>query len=74
MDRGAWQATAHGVEENQTRLSMHTVVNIQWLSPGIKPVSPALQVDSLPLSHGGSPLVTLYQYNGFLCILTNCIL
>ena len=25
--------------------------------PGIKPVSPALQVDSLPLSHWGSPCV-----------------
>ena len=24
-------------------------------TPGIEPVSPALQVDSLPLSHGGSP-------------------
>ena len=31
MDRGAWQAIAHGVEESQTRLSMHTVINIQWL-------------------------------------------
>ena len=25
--------------------------------PGIKPVSPALQADSLPLSHWGSPYV-----------------
>ena len=25
------------------------------LDPGIKPASPALQVDSLPLSHQGSP-------------------
>ena len=25
--------------------------------PGIKPVSPALQADSLPLSHRGSPYV-----------------
>ena len=25
-------------------------------NPGIKPVSPALQVDSLPLSHQGSPM------------------
>ena len=24
MDRGAWQATVHGVEKNQTRLSTHT--------------------------------------------------
>ena len=25
-------------------------------NPGIEPVSPALQVDSLPLSHQGSPM------------------
>ena len=25
-------------------------------NPGIEPVSPALQVDSLPLSHQGSPI------------------
>ena len=24
MDRGAWQATVHGVAKNQTRLSTHT--------------------------------------------------
>ena len=32
-------------------------------NPGIEPVSPALQVDSLPLSHQGSPSywVTLTQ-------------
>ena len=24
MDRGAWQATVHGVAESQTRLSTHT--------------------------------------------------
>ena len=31
--------------------------------PGIKPVSPALQADSLPLSHLGSPY--LYYTTGF---------
>ena len=31
--------------------------------PGIKPASPALQVDSLPLSHQGSPSVTLSIIN-----------
>ena len=32
---------------------------------GIKPVSPALQVDSLPLNHKGSPeLLFLYLKNG----------
>ena len=24
MDRGAWQATVHGITKSQTRLSMHT--------------------------------------------------
>ena len=28
-------------------------------NPGIEPVSPALQVDSLPLSHQGSPTVNI---------------
>ena len=45
MDRGAWQATAHGVEENQTRLSMHTVVNIQWLR--LHTFTPGARVQSL---------------------------
>ena len=27
--------------------------------PGIKPMSPALQVDSLPLSHWGGPILNL---------------
>ena len=30
-------------------------------NPGIKPMSPALQVDSLPLSHQGSPLKALHE-------------
>ena len=29
MDRGAWQATVHGVAKSQTRQSMHTL-KIQW--------------------------------------------
>ena len=28
-------------------------------SPGVEPESPALQADSLPLNHQGSPLYTL---------------
>ena len=28
MDRGAWQATVHGVAKSQTRLSTHAVVKI----------------------------------------------
>ena len=30
------------------------------LNPGFEPTSPALQVDSLPLHHLGSPKVTIY--------------
>jgi len=35
--------------------------------PGIKPVSSALQVDSLPLSHQGSPIkhTQAYVYLGY---------
>ena len=42
MDREAWYATVHGVAKSQTQLSDFT------------PLSPALQVDSLPLRHWGS--------------------
>ena len=28
MDRGVWQATAHGVAKSRTRLSMHTGMHI----------------------------------------------
>ena len=36
--------------------------------PGIEPISPvtpALQLDSLPLNHWGSPLYILYFFHGF---------
>ena len=33
--------------------------------PGIKPSLPALQSDSLPLSHQGSPYIFLYIYISF---------
>ena len=33
--------------------------------PGIKPVSPALQADSLPLSHQGSPIWKIELSNKF---------
>ena len=38
--------------------------------PGIKPSSPALQVDSLPLSHWGSPsfIPSLWRCSWFLCL------
>ena len=31
MDRGAWQATVHGVAKSQTRLSMHATPHISSL-------------------------------------------
>ena len=31
-------------------------------NPGIEPVSPALQADSLPLSHLGSPNIHIIQF------------
>ena len=40
MNREAWPAVIHGVAKSWTRLS-----------EGIEPASPALQVDSLLLSH-----------------------
>ena len=33
--------------------------------PGIEPRSPALQADSLPLSHQGSPFIQLASFNQF---------
>ena len=42
--------------------------------PGIKPTSPALQADSLPLSHLGSPSVTIPPtYYGLADIARKCI-
>ena len=43
-------------------------------NPGIKPTSPALQADSLPLSHMGSPSVTIPPtYYGLADIARKCI-
>ena len=33
MDRGAWQATVHGVAKSQTRLSTHTLTRDNSLPP-----------------------------------------
>ena len=38
------------------RLGCHCLLQGNLLEPGIKPMSPALQADSLPLSHLESPL------------------
>ena len=32
MDRGAWWATVHGVAKNQTQLSTHTYILINYVS------------------------------------------
>ena len=32
------------------------------MSPGIEPMSPAWQVDSLPLSHLGNPFSYIFEY------------
>ena len=68
MDRGAWGATVHRVDRVRYNWSdlTHTYINIlEWVTfplpedlpdPGIKPTSPALQMDSLLLSHQGSPI------------------
>ena len=40
-------------QEYQSRLSFYSPGNLP--NPGIEPVSPAWQVNSLPLSHQGSP-------------------
>ena len=69
---------------HQARLSMGFLRQAHWTGlpfpspgdlpdPGIKPTSPALQTDSLPLSHQGSPnwessrvIVTAQHEKGFL--------
>ena len=47
-------------QEYWSRLPFPSLGNL--LDPGIKPRSPELQADSLPLSHLGSPLFTLAKY------------
>ena len=52
MDRGAWQATVHGVTgvgHHLAKLNHHS---------GIKPMSPVLQADSLPAEPSGKPQTT----------------
>ena len=47
MDRGAWQATVHGVAESNTAQQLTVSLSFTWkgpsgdlLDPGIEPVSP----------------------------------
>ena len=46
--------------------------------PGIKPESPALQADSLPLSHGGNPLsdhfIHRHMHTGIACCIMHVYL
>ena len=73
MDREAWRATVQGVRKIQTRLSDWTELN--WTKywhglpfpspgdlpyPGIETTPPALQADSLLLSHLWSPFQDIY--------------
>ena len=60
-DGAAWWAAVYGVVQSRTRLkrlSSSSPPPGDLPNPGIEPTSPlapALQVDSLPLSHGGNP-------------------
>ena len=74
IDRGAWQATVHGVLKSWTQPNDFPFYVPQGVgggslvywsgqpfpspghltNPGIEPTSPAVQADSLPLSHQGS--------------------
>ena len=46
-----------------TGVVCHFLLQGDLPDPGIKPRSPALQVDSLPLSHLGSPNMQILHYN-----------
>ena len=63
MDRGAWQATVHGIL--QARI-------LEWVpfpspgdlpDPGIEPRSPAFQGDSLPTELGGKVINSFRSAN-----------
>ena len=41
-------------------------------NPGIKPMSPALQVDSLPLSHWASPYTTHHELHAYIFHSSKC--
>ena len=57
----AWRLSSCGARALEHRLNSYGsqtfLVSGMWglLASGVEPVSPALQVDSLPLSHQGSP-------------------
>ena len=47
MDRGAWQATVHGVAESQTRLkrlSTHTCMHTQYFTHNLKEIPESQKV------------------------------
>ena len=58
MDRGAWQATVHGILQARI-LGQPFPFPGDLPNPAIEPRSPALQADSLPFKLQGSPLIML---------------
>ena len=64
MDRGAWQATAHGVSKSQLRLSAHThtsnntASNIQVMTPDQEPQGISGNLKPFSPSFGNSQITT----------------
>jgi len=51
---------------------MVCVCDVYRPNPGIKPRSPALHADSLPLSHQGSPLYTVGPQSPSVLAMSGC--
>ena len=61
-DRGAWQATVHGILQARILEWVDFPFSKDLPNPGIKPRSLVLQTDTLPPEPPGKPLLIKEQY------------
>ena len=69
MDCSPPGSSVHGILQARILKWVAIPCSRDLSDPGIKsvlPMSPALQVDSFPLSHQGSPVIKLYGLHVFL--------
>ena len=76
MDRGAWQATVHGILQARILEWVAISFSRDLPNPGIEPGSPALQADSLPtdLQWKPSPALIVCRLFDDLTDVVNCSL
>ena len=74
MDYSPLGSSVHGIFQARILEWVAIFAQGDLSNPGIEPMSPALQADSLPLSHPGSSIDTIYKViNELIKVVTKCV-